>query len=129
MISDKVFFKVQSTSTPPHGLAKLEAVLHPNVGISDGGLLSGSLLHLTYSSTGGRAGPGSRDLRRVAGSTCGRLVLVLVLVVGEDTEDESGAEDEEAADHQHGHNQQEDWHQLSGGAAPFNLRGCNQLVK
>ena len=58
------------------------------------------------------------------------MVLVpLLLVVGEDTEDESGAEDEEAADHQHGHNQEEDWHQLGGGAAPFNLRGCNQLVK
>ena len=107
MISNEVFFKVQSTSTPSHGLAELEPVLHPNVGISDSGLLSSSLLHLTCSSTG------DRDLRRVGSSTCGLLVLVLVpllLVVGEDTEDESGAEDEEAADHQHGHNQEEDWH-------------------
>ena len=132
MISNEVFLKVQSTSTPSHGLAELEPVLHPNVGISDGVLLSGSLLHLTCSSTGGRAGSGSRDLRRVGSSTCGLLVLVpgpLLLVVGEDTEDESGAEDEEAADHQHGHNQEEGWHQLGGGAAPFNLRGCNQLAK
>ena len=39
------------------------------------------------------------------------MVLVpLLLVVGEDTEEESDAEDEEAADHQHGHSQEEDWH-------------------
>ena len=58
------------------------------------------------------------------------MVLVpLLLVVGEDTEDESGAEDDKAADHQHGHNPEEDWQQLGGGAAPLNLRGCDQLVK
>ena len=100
MISNEVFFKVQSTSTPSHGLAELEPVLHPNVGISDGVLLSGSLLHLTCTSTGGRAGSGSRDLRRVGSSTCGLLVPgPLLLVVGEDTEEESGAEDDKAADH------------------------------
>ena len=108
MISNEVFFKVQSTSTPSHGLAELEPVLHPNVGISDGGLLSSSLLHLTCSSTGGR------DLRRVGSSTCGLLLLVpipgpLLLVVGEGTEEESDAEDDKAADHQHGHSQEQDW--------------------
>ena len=128
VISNEVFLKVQSTSTPSHGLAELEPVLHPNVGISDSGLLSSSLLHLTCSSTG------DRDLRRVGSSTCGLLVLVpvlvpLLLVVGEDTEEESGAEDDKAADHQHGHNQEQDWHQLGSGATPLNLRGCNQLVK